>query len=162
MIHIVLRFFVRLGLLDTALVVVVEVRVGKRGALFSYHWRSQSLLALFVQVHPTQHFSPKAQCHSMLHRYCYFQFFLISLLGQVILASINVRDRCLPRCCASGELLDPSGTTCLRNPSTQIQPDACGRRNSFLPKCEIEDEAGEKKVVTSLSGKLFYEDLTRP
>ena len=98
----------------------------------------------------------------MLHRYC----LLISLLGQAVLASNHKAEGdCLPRCCSPGQILDPSGTTCLRNPSTKIQPDPCGRRNSFLPKCEIEEEAdvgaGTKKKLLLLSTHCKWETFLR-
>ena len=62
--------------------------------------------------------------------------------------SSNGAENCLPRCCSQGQILDPSGTACLKNSATQILPDPCGRRDSFLPKCELEsNEEDEGKYL---------------
>ena len=76
----------------------------------------------------------------------------------------NGAENCFPRCCSPGQILDQSGTACLKNTETQIQGDPCGRRDSFLPKCELENEEkdeGKNKetFLSSVTRKLFVQKL---
>ena len=77
---------------------------------------------------------------SMLLLNSHLLLLLLYCQSQVVRAySSNGAENCLPRCCSQGQILDPSGTACLKNPATQILPDPCGRRDSFLPQCELEN-----------------------
>lgn len=64
----------------------------------------------------------------------------------------NSPDNCLPRCCAQGQILDPSGTRCLSDHSIKAVPDPCGRRDSFLPVCELDPEEQESETTSSQAG----------
>lgn len=70
------------------------------------------------------------------------------MLWILFLAQIQVgfTTKCLPRCCPEGQILDNSGTKCLRDPSRPAQGDPCQRRDSFLPDCE------EKKPIIEAIG----------
>ncbi len=47
---------------------------------------------------------------------------------------------CWPRCCARGQILDPTGTRCLINRSLDPIPDDCPR-TSFLPLCRGKNDS---------------------
>jgi hypothetical protein len=61
-------------------------------------------------------------------------------------AAASTAKQCQPRCCAQGQIVDPSGTRCLRDRSQDPIPDPCGRRDSFLPRCEASAAAGVQYV----------------
>ena len=88
---------------------------------------------------------------------------LLYCQSQVVRAySSNGAENCLPRCCSQGQILDPSGTACLKNPATQILPDPCGRRDSFLPQCELENNEEDegkkgKKIFFLFKQKTFFD-----
>lgn len=66
---------------------------------------------------------------------------------------VTTPDKCLPTCCAQGQILDPSGTRCLRDRSKEAVSDPCGRRDSFLPLCEPEEPETIEQQQTQFGPK---------
>ena len=65
-------------------------------------------------------------------------------------SNVPHQHECIPRCCPQGQILDPSGTRCLRDRSKDIIKDPCSRRDSFLPHCELDlDQERRRPIVTS-------------
>ena len=74
---------------------------------------------------------------------------LVSCLEVISSLVVSSTDDCIPRCCAQGQILDHTGTRCLRDLSREYIPDPCGRRDSFLPTCESR-EGSEEGYATHL------------
>ena len=81
---------------------------------------------------------------------------LVSCLEVISSLVVSSTEDCIPRCCAQGQILDHTGTRCLRDLSREYIPDPCGRRDSFLPTCENQD-GNEEGYVTHLYTLLDFE-----
>ena len=80
-----------------------------------------------------------------------FTFWADSHFWALAVKEIVPEDSCIPRCCPQGQILDPSGTRCLRDPSKKVIKDPCDRRDSFLPRCE--EEIGQNNNQLTVSKK---------
>ena len=105
-----------------------------------------------VFIFPKQHLVPykwlkMAVFLSYWHHFIFL--LLVSCLEVIFSLVVSSTEDCIPRCCAQGQILDHTGTRCLRDLSREYIPDPCGRRDSFLPTCENQD-GSEEGYVTHL------------
>lgn len=87
---------------------------------------------------------------------CWQWITLLSLFASVtvVLASDAPTDCSIPRCCAQGHIVDPTGTRCLRdanNPQKELKHKMC--RESFLPNCANEVSSSQSIGLGPKPGK---------
>ena len=112
----------------------------------------QATVVIVVLIFPKQHLVPykwlkMAVFLSYWHHFIFL--LLVSCLEVISSLVVSSTEDCIPRCCAQGQILDHTGTRCLRDLSREYIPDPCGRRDSFLPTCESQD-GSEEGYVTHL------------
>jgi len=72
-------------------------------------------------------------------RFTCWPLLLVFVSDAIAAVSTVSTNDCPPRCCAQGQIIDRTGTRCLINRSQGSFSDPCGRRDSFLPKCQEQE-----------------------
>ena len=92
-------------------------------------------------------------------RFTFWPLFLLFVSDAIAAVSTVSTNDCLPRCCAQGQIIDRTGTRCLINRSQGSFSDPCGRRDSFLPKCQEQGKMPRKIFPCNCTQSLFRKKL---